>query len=326
MVSCSEHMESCGEHTESTTDLVECQNFNNECNEYINSDLKQYCDLPTAIQNGIVDKLNGDIISVSNSNNIHVGAKIGKVIVDSFTVVTAAKDKKIDYRKRKIIIGVLCSLCSCVVLASLIYFTFLNKNDIEWLVKREGWGAKDAKSPCTESEYKEVVEIVLFQTNTDFCYDFYDCSQIVRNIQDEDLTDVFATDIKYNFLIGGDGKIYQGLDWLCKGEHVFLPFSSIHIGIIGDFRKAGHNNHLSDLQKDALQKLFKYGVETHKLYDKFGISPACCYKNTSDPGENILNEIVHFPEYVRACLHTDNCDYSYISDIDVIMNYTIFDS
>lgn len=310
--------------TESTKDLaqknVSFESYDNECNEYMCSDLKDYCNLPAAIQTGIVDRLNGDFISVNHSNNIQVGTRIGKVVVDTLTVVSPSKKKSNPNRRKLLILGVLSSLGLAAVIGIVYYVSSNESEELEWFVKRRAWGAKDAKQPCQKSDEKQVVEVVLFQTKTEFCYNFDECSQIVRNIQDTDLTDIFATDIKYNFLIGGDGKVYEGLDWLCKGEHVFLPFSAVHIGVIGDYSKYGHNNRLSESQIKVLHDLFRYGKEKQKLYEHFGITPACCYKNASDPGDNVLSEIVHWPEFVRACLHTSNCDYSSVSDMETLLN------
>ena len=44
------------------------------------------------------------------------------------------------------------------------------------------------------------------------------------------------SDIGYNFLIGGDGRVYEGRGWGVQGAHTY-GYNSIAVGIcyIGDF-------------------------------------------------------------------------------------------
>lgn len=69
-------------------------------------------------------------------------------------------------------------------------------------------------------------------------------------------------DIGYNFLIGGDGNVYEGLGWNRQGEHTKgYNKRSICIAFIGTFTKVQ-----SPLrQLCAAEKLIEHGVKFKKI-------------------------------------------------------------
>ncbi|XP_017043082.1 peptidoglycan-recognition protein SB2 isoform X2 [Drosophila ficusphila] len=80
--------------------------------------------------------------------------------------------------------------------------------------------------------------IVIHHTATAPCSNPYQCQLAIRQIRNDHLRRKFR-DIGYNFLIGGDGRIYEGLGFGIRGEHApNYNSKSIGIAFIGNFQDA----------------------------------------------------------------------------------------
>ncbi|KAH8322883.1 hypothetical protein KR059_009971 [Drosophila kikkawai] len=78
--------------------------------------------------------------------------------------------------------------------------------------------------------------IIIHHTATRQCFNPQQCQQALKNIRADHLRRRFR-DIGYNFLIGGDGRIYEGLGFGIRGEHAPNYNSrSIGIAFIGNFQ------------------------------------------------------------------------------------------
>lgn len=91
---------------------------------------------------------------------------------------------------------------------------------------------------------------------------------MVRNIQVSDMQT--TDDIRYNFLIGGDGSIFQGRGFNGIGAHTpNYNENSWGISIIGTFDKVKP----TEAQERALRKLLQFGIAWQYLksnYELFG--------------------------------------------------------
>lgn len=68
-------------------------------------------------------------------------------------------------------------------------------------------------------------------------------------------------DISYNFLVGGDGNVYEGRGWEKLGVCAQDYDDSICIAIIGTFVDVAP----TELQLENAQQLLRFGVELNKL-------------------------------------------------------------
>ncbi|KAK2156280.1 hypothetical protein LSH36_217g05108 [Paralvinella palmiformis] len=85
--------------------------------------------------------------------------------------------------------------------------------------------------------------------------------QLIKAMQDADLEEG-KDDIKYNFLIGQDGVIYEGRGWDVTGQHTVGKNSkSIGVALIGDFS----DTEPSQASQDALSSLIVCGKESDEL-------------------------------------------------------------
>jgi len=78
--------------------------------------------------------------------------------------------------------------------------------------------------------------IIIHHTVTASCFNPQQCLLALRQIRADHLRRKFR-DIGYNFLIGGDGRIYEGLGFGIRGEHApNYNSQSIGIAFIGNFQ------------------------------------------------------------------------------------------
>ncbi|XP_054260252.1 peptidoglycan-recognition protein 1-like [Macrosteles quadrilineatus] len=107
-------------------------------------------------------------------------------------------------------------------------------------VKRKRWGAMDPVKPpvfrdCPPSR------IVVVDTGTSQCKTLEQCSLVLQQHQEQTIYEGGQSDLPYNFMVGGDGRVYEGRGWRAK---IALPETfaeeyeddiSFIIGLIGDF-------------------------------------------------------------------------------------------
>ncbi|GFS90433.1 peptidoglycan-recognition protein 1 [Trichonephila clavipes] len=106
-------------------------------------------------------------------------------------------------------------------------------DDVE-IVSREEWRARP---PVRFRAMKLPLNHVIIQhTATTFCKTKPQCIRDIQFIQDYHLDYKGWGDIAYNFLIGGDGRVYEGVGWKNQGSHS-INFNSVSLGIafIGDY-------------------------------------------------------------------------------------------
>ncbi|XP_054264065.1 peptidoglycan-recognition protein LC-like [Macrosteles quadrilineatus] len=127
-------------------------------------------------------------------------------------------------------------------------------------VSREEWGAR--LPLVTKPIQFPVAVITVHFTNTQTCSTREECIKIVKELQRRDMDDKNLIDIRYNFLIGGDGAIYEGRGWKAAGirvpvihEMVDLFLESIDVAYIGTVQDADD----SEILRSTFEKLVKLG-------------------------------------------------------------------
>ena len=124
---------------------------------------------------------------------------------------------------------------------------------------------------------------------TSFCYTRSECSQNVRSIQDFHQNDQGWKDIGYNFLVGGDGAIYEGLGWDIEGAHTWgYNQRSIGIAFIGNYKKTK----ATDAQVNVTLELLQRGVDSNKLRKDYKLLGHRQVSPKESPGEMLYRQIV----------------------------------
>eukprot|EP00057_Strongylocentrotus_purpuratus_P029502 XP_011683976.1 PREDICTED: peptidoglycan-recognition protein SC2 [Strongylocentrotus purpuratus] len=102
------------------------------------------------------------------------------------------------------------------------------------IISRSEWGARSPKS--TSNLVTPLPYAVVHHTDGSSCSTEASCMSQVRGIQNYHMDSNGWDDIGYNFLIGGDGNVYEGRGWNYKGAHASSYNSySLGISMIGRF-------------------------------------------------------------------------------------------
>lgn len=112
-----------------------------------------------------------------------------------------------------------------------------------------------------------------------------ECAWRIRNTQTYHKYFRGFDDIGYNFLIGGDGRAYEGRGWNKQGAHTKgFNEKSIGIAFSGIFKQKIP----PDQQLRAAQQLIKIGVETRKLDPNYRLYGACQMRPTDSSGTALI--------------------------------------
>jgi N-acetylmuramoyl-L-alanine amidase len=161
------------------------------------------------------------------------------------------------------------------------------------MYSKEDWNGEPARY---ERELQHPTPfIVISHTASPMCYVHSVCAAQMRNFQalhmggSPDLPD-----IGYNFVVSGDGNVYEGRGWDVTNMHSgFVTRCNIGISLIGNF--------VYDMptkgQIEAVQELIKFGVKTRKIEENYKLIAMNETYNTLSPGVILYNIISKWPHF-----------------------------
>nr|UVJ49772.1 peptidoglycan recognition protein [Grapholitha molesta] len=165
------------------------------------------------------------------------------------------------------------------------------------VVTRQQW---DGLNP-TRAEYlpRPVGLVVIMHTVSPTCSTDQGCAEQVRNLQTYFLDTLGYWDLGPSFLIGGNGKVYEGPGWLHVGAHTYgYNRKSIGISFIGNF----NSDQPTPKALAAAKALIKCGVTKGHLKADYKVVGARQLIATESPGRKLYHEIRSWPDW------TDNLD------------------
>ncbi|EDW69689.1 peptidoglycan-recognition protein LF [Drosophila virilis] len=141
-----------------------------------------------------------------------------------------------------------------------------------------------------------VSNVIIHHTATEGCDTEDVCIYRMRMIQSFHMASLGFTDIGYNFLVGGDGKVYVGRGWHAQGQHIngYGPVS-LSIAFIGTFGNEAPPNH----QVRAAKRLMDEGVRLHKLHPDYHIYAHRQLRPTESPGQKLFELMQHWPRWTE---------------------------
>jgi len=158
------------------------------------------------------------------------------------------------------------------------------------LVTRAEW---NARKPKGQSSIEGSVGMAfIHHTVTDECFDEQSCISMVKSVQNDHMKK--WDDIGYSFLIGEDGRVYEGRGWGVVGAHT-LHYNAAAYGfsMIGNFMKKVPNKKALK----AVKAIINCGVQKgfiKKNYELFGHMDGYC---TECPGDKLYNLIKTWDHY-----------------------------
>ncbi|XP_050515899.1 uncharacterized protein LOC114334142 isoform X2 [Diabrotica virgifera virgifera] len=147
-----------------------------------------------------------------------------------------------------------------------------------------------AQSPATQLDRLDtpVPLIIIHHTATESCLSSAECKLQTRLIQSFHIENRYWSDIAYNFLIGGDGKIYEGRGWISEGAHTYnYNKKSLGIAFIGTFTNSVPRKE----QINALGVLIEKGVQLGYVATDYKIFGARQLSPTESPGKSFYELI-----------------------------------
>ncbi|KAG7307908.1 hypothetical protein JYU34_006523 [Plutella xylostella] len=178
------------------------------------------------------------------------------------------------------------------LLCSLLFFSSAYA-DCDVLTRSE-WGGVNATQ---EEDLPRPIDLVIIQhTATDTCNTDEECQEYVQWIQIYHMQSLNYWDIGPNFLIGGNGKVYEGPGWLHMGAHTHgYNRKSVGISFIGNFNDIIPTN----ASLLAAEKLIECGVTEEHLSPSYSLVGHRQLRPTESPGKNLYEIIQKWPHYLE---------------------------
>ncbi|XP_035785870.1 peptidoglycan-recognition protein LE-like isoform X4 [Anopheles albimanus] len=225
-----------------------------------------------------------------------------------------------------LIILLICFLCAVIAIICVLAATeddlFPDPKPLR-LVTRTEWLAQPPREELTDLKLP-VNNVIIAHTATEGCTTQQTCMARVRFIQNIHYNQGFA-DIGYNFLVGGDGQVYEGRGWNKQGAHtkgtfwhetqwnripvdmVFRLLTRVYccgltgyngisqgIAFIGNFETVDRPE---EAQIEQLTTLLRNGTDTGKLDKNYKLFGALQLKATLSPGKFLMEKLAQLPHF-----------------------------
>ncbi|CAH1110348.1 unnamed protein product [Psylliodes chrysocephalus] len=160
------------------------------------------------------------------------------------------------------------------------------------VISRERWGGRTPIA--VDYAIVPVKFVIIHHTVTPECTTERSCASVVKSIQDFHMEELEFHDVGYNFLVGGDGQIYEGSGWHKVGAHT-RGYNSRSLGLafIGDFSR----KRPSSVQIKAAKDFLKCAVELRELHEDYKLFGARQVSQTASPGLYLYTEIKDWPNF-----------------------------
>ncbi|CAC5388582.1 PGRP [Mytilus coruscus] len=162
------------------------------------------------------------------------------------------------------------------------------------IIPRDTWGARPARSSSVISV--PVPNIYIHHTDGNQCTSSSACITRMTQIQNYHMDARGYDDIGYSFLIGEDGKIYEGRGWDRIGAHTknyYYNSRGYGISFIGNFMFRAPNT----AALNAAKSLIQCGIHNGKISGSYDLYGHRDIKSTLCPGDTLYNIIQSWPHF-----------------------------
>ncbi|CAI9741613.1 peptidoglycan-recognition protein SC2-like [Octopus vulgaris] len=174
--------------------------------------------------------------------------------------------------------------------------TVLRHNDLCPSIRnRAEW---DARKPKSVTKLRVPVEyFVVHHSETESCSTTASCDKLVKSIQNYHMDNKGWEDIAYNFLIGGNGEVYEGRGWSVEGTHT-IGYNSKSIGIclLGNFE----NEEPTTEAMESLKKMIKCSLNKGQISRNYILAGHKDLQSMRKcPGTTLYNKIKYWPHFIK---------------------------
>ncbi|XP_012668459.1 peptidoglycan recognition protein 4 [Otolemur garnettii] len=110
--------------------------------------------------------------------------------------------------------------------------------DVSAMISHKEWGAEAVG--CSTHLTTPVDVLIIHHVPGLECHDQTGCSQRLCKLQDHHVHSNGGCDVAYNFLVGDDGRVYEGVGWNVQGMHT-QGYNNISLGFAFFGTKEGHS-------------------------------------------------------------------------------------
>uniref|UniRef100_A0A903WPT8 Peptidoglycan recognition protein long class n=1 Tax=Anopheles darlingi TaxID=43151 RepID=A0A903WPT8_ANODA len=164
------------------------------------------------------------------------------------------------------------------------------------LVTRTEWLAQPPREVLTDLKLP-VNNVIIAHTATEGCTTQAACVLRVRILQEYHMDGKNYDDIIFNFLIGGDAKIYEGRGWNKVGAHTQgYNSKSIGIAFIGNYE---YVDKPVDKQMKSLERLLEHGIAGGSLSSNYKVFASEHLDSEEKTGKWLVEALEKLPEFVN---------------------------
>ncbi|KAG9509564.1 Peptidoglycan-recognition protein SB1 [Fragariocoptes setiger] len=171
-------------------------------------------------------------------------------------------------------------------------------------VTRQAWGAVEPTAAVYQARQAASRVFVHQAWDGQTCNDVDSCIVRVRSIQAYNQQQKGWPDIGYNFLIAGNGGVFEGLGWMKQGFHTLnYNDESLGVAFIGTFHDSAPNARMEQAFRDLIECSVARGylVANHAIH---GHRDARC---TICPGDALYARLRTFPRFQPGPLPRYSC-------------------
>ncbi|XP_022213809.2 peptidoglycan-recognition protein LC isoform X2 [Drosophila obscura] len=161
------------------------------------------------------------------------------------------------------------------------------------IVKIKDWGGMPTKGKPVLLNLP-VSRVIISHTASEGCESLEVCSYRARVTQSYHMDSFDWDQVGYNFMVGGDGRVYEGRGWDIQGAHSLRHnVDSIGITFLGSFEKIKPTM----AQLRACQLLIEEGVRLKKLKPDYKLYGHRQLVATRSPGDEVYKIIQTWPHW-----------------------------
>ncbi|KAL0591116.1 Peptidoglycan recognition protein 3 [Plecturocebus cupreus] len=132
------------------------------------------------------------------------------------------------------------------------------------IIPRKEWGASPLG--CSARLTLPVAYVITDQLPGMECQEQGVCSQMLRGLQSHSVYTTGWCDVAYNFLVGDDGRVYEGVGWNIQGLHT-QGYNNVSLGIAFFGSKRGSSP--SPTAFSAAEGLIAYAIQKGHLSPRY---------------------------------------------------------
>ncbi|XP_017027633.1 peptidoglycan-recognition protein SD [Drosophila kikkawai] len=180
-----------------------------------------------------------------------------------------------------------------VMLTASVFSAMAVHGKVPTIVTRAEWNARAPSGPMDGME-TPLPRAVIAHTAGGGCTDDVSCAQQVRNLQSFQMTRLKFSDIGYHYLIGGNGKVYEGRSPSQRGAFAGPNNEgSLGIAFIGNFEEQAPKQEAIE----AAKKLLEQAVQQAQLIESYKLLGHRQVSATKSPGDALYALLQQWPQW-----------------------------